>query len=507
MPDLIDQLGAYRGSVESAIAAAEATRSDDAPDRLPEDRALFDLVARDLDQSEPSVGPNASKRRAGVLAAVAAAALVVVGMVVIGDRDRDDPVTAPTPTGSASSPVQWSRVDHDEAVLGGDGNQWMSSVTSGGPGLVAVGSVFGEKGGYSLLEPISDDEVAAVWTSVDGVTWARVPHDDEVFGGPSDVWMNSVVVGGPGLVAVGRAMSGRNDGDAAVWTSADGATWTRVAHAEDVFGGPGVQEMKAVIAGGPGLVAVGWDGLYEEHSVRSADAAVWTSVDGITWTRVAHDEQIFGGDRGRQMNSVTVGGPGLVAVGNEHFPAEVHNAEVAAVWTSADGIVWKRVAHDDNVFGGDGSQSMYSIVGAGPGLVAVGASQPGDDVPAGPSSHAAVWTSVDGITWSRLPHDEAIFGGTGAQAMHSVTVTDAGLVAVGSDGGGYGTRGDATVWTSLDGFSWVRTTSEDGPLGGARMYGVTTFGTGIVAVGIDWLGEDREHDHSVVWRATASDAE
>jgi hypothetical protein len=51
-----------------------------------------------------------------------------------------------------------------------------------------------------------------VWTSVDGMTWSRVPHDEMAFGG----WVFRVTVGGPGLVAVGRVGS-LEGGDAAVW--------------------------------------------------------------------------------------------------------------------------------------------------------------------------------------------------------------------------------------------------------------------------------------------------
>jgi len=43
-----------------------------------------------------------------------------------------------------------------------------------------------------------------------------VPHDEAVFGGAGDQWMRSVVMGGPGLVAVGFDSSG-GDWDAAVW--------------------------------------------------------------------------------------------------------------------------------------------------------------------------------------------------------------------------------------------------------------------------------------------------
>ena len=48
---------------------------------------------------------------------------------------------------------------HDEAVFGGEDSQEMTSVTAGGPGLVAVGS--DASGG------VPD---GAVWTSPDGIT-------------------------------------------------------------------------------------------------------------------------------------------------------------------------------------------------------------------------------------------------------------------------------------------------------------------------------------------------
>jgi len=50
-----------------------------------------------------------------------------------------------------------------------------------------------------------------------------------------------------------------------------GVTWTRIPHNTTIFGGPNRQEMRAVVAGGPGLVAVGYD-----DSGGDWDAAVWT---------------------------------------------------------------------------------------------------------------------------------------------------------------------------------------------------------------------------------------
>jgi len=95
-----------------------------------------------------------------------------------------------------------------------------------------------------------------------------------------------------------------------------------------VFGGTYDQEIISVTAGGPGLVAVG----YEEWMVGSGNdhvATVWTSTDGYSWGRVPRDETLFGGTL---MFSVTAGGPGLVAVGHK-VAGDPEGG--AAVWVSS----------------------------------------------------------------------------------------------------------------------------------------------------------------------------
>jgi hypothetical protein len=304
----------------------------------------------------------------------------------------------------------------------------MISVTAGGPGLVAVG-----------VDGPLDDLDAAVWTSPDGITWSRVPHDEAVFGGEGLQVMENVTVGGPGLVAVGSEVPGDFDQRAAVWTSPDGITWSRVPHDEAVFGGADEfshQQMISVTAGGPGLVAVG------NKQTGVGQAVVWTSPDGVTWPRVPHDEAVLGGHEVREMFGVTAGGPGLVAVGSDGAGDGVDKD--AVVWTSPDGINWSRVPHDEPVFGGaDSHQSITSVTVGGPGLVAVGVDESNDDL----DKDAAVWTSPDGINWSRVPHDEAVFGGEGVESMLSVTTGGPGLVAVGSDG--VGDDLDVAVWVAV----------------------------------------------------------
>ncbi|MGI9646955.1 MAG: hypothetical protein ACR2OI_00385 [Acidimicrobiia bacterium] len=420
--------------------------------------------------------PRQRRSPVPAIAAAFAAMVAVVGAIALLAPSSGESAGPVTTTPATPDVGAWSRIPHDEAVFGAvSGQAVMNGVTAGGPGLVAVGATGPE---------------AAVWTSVDGLAWSRVPHNEAVLGGDSDpicggAAMMSVAAGGPGLVAVGfdRSLYTGNS-DAAVWTSADGITWSRVAHDETTFGGESDSacygpSMSSVTAGGPGLVAVGWDGQ---------SAAVWTSPDGIAWSRVPHDESIFGGAVGAAtMNGVTLGGPGLVAVGSDGLDA--------AVWTSVDGITWSRVPHDEAMFGYVGvyaydddrtqTRAMSSVTGGGPGLVAVG-SVGGDDWLGG---LMAVWTSVDGITWSRVPHDERVFGSLASYEINDVTATDSGLVAVGSRNGD--THGSAVVWTSPDGITWSQHPHAETAFGGPgdqTIMSVTSTGSGLVAVGSDTGG-------------------
>ena len=311
----------------------------------------------DMEKTESKM----TTRKGLLIAAAALAAAMLVALPLLFLRGGDgSPVISSTettqvattttvpPTTSTTTPAEtttpqaaalaWGRVPYDEAVFGGGATPHpgpeMNSVVAGGPGLVAVGYNSG---------------AAAVWTSTDGVVWERAPYDEAVFGGG---WqeMRAVVAGGPGLVAVG--FDGRGE---VVWTSADGVVWER----GPLFGGS--LRMQAVVAGGPGLVAVGFD---------SRGAAVWTSVDGLTWERVPYDEAVFGGSQ--EMRAVVVGGPGLVAVGCDFTGGSgSDDGAIAAVWTSADGLAWRRVSQDA-VSGAVAGHCMNSVAVGGPGLVAVG---------------------------------------------------------------------------------------------------------------------------------------
>jgi hypothetical protein len=408
----------------------------------------------------------------------------------------------------------WSRVQHDDAVFGAEGEGYvtMAAVTAGGPGYVAVGSV-------GTDDPAAPT-VAAVWTSTDGRAWARVPHDEAVLG--SDGWtaMSGVTEGGPGLVAVGTEHLPTGVGAGAVWTSTDGLEWTRVA--DEAFSGTDDTSLADVTAGGPGLVAVGvireayddsssWEdaGLGDAPEEQGSDDEAGPDgqegrddepppppdeeeqqqgelgaddppppEDGGRDDEPIEDEQV------RLDEEVRLDGeedPDLMMEEMESGPREI-----AAVWTSTDGLEWTRVPHDDATFATVHTQSMWSVSTGGPGLVAVGTARR----EVGFGWAAAVWTSEDGVSWTRLPHEEDVFGGDGMPMMSAVTAGGPGIVAVGSSHWTYRDPEQgwfAAAWTSSDGLVWERAPQDDAAFvstGYPSMNDVVAAGPGLVAVGL-----------------------
>ncbi len=291
-----------------------------------------------------------------------------------------------------------------------------------------------------LAVGIDAQDRAAVWTSPDGVDWARLAHDP-AFDGAA---MADVVAGGPGLVAVGATATGGRftpaTEQAVVWTSADGGqSWRRIDSSS--FNGAG---MTAVTAGGPGLVAVGGDG---------ATVVIWTSPDGETWQRVPDQDGIRAGATAR---SIVPGGEGLVVVGAD-------DALDGAVWTSSDGAGWRRVVAAPAVFR---SSPVFDAAERGGVLVAVGQTLA--------ENGAAVWNVTDG-GWERVPLGEPFLGAT----LLGVTAGSGGFVAHGLDA-----RDGPAFWWSTDGASWEQVPGEGDLFSGFTFIRDVAYGPGgIVAIG------------------------
>jgi hypothetical protein len=314
---------------------------------------------------------------------------------VDGQEGRDD---EPPPSPDEEEEQQNGALGDDDPPPPEDGERDDEPLEDEQEWLDEEGRLDGEEDPDLMMEEMESGprEIAAVWTSEDGRTWTRVPHDDATFATVHTQSMSSVSTGGPGLVAVGTARREVGFGwAAAAWTSEDGVTWTRLPHEEDIFGGDGMPMMSAVTAGGPGVVAVGGSHWSYRDPEQGWFAAAWTSADGLRWERAPHDEEAFESSGYPLMADVVAVDTELVAVGAvfELTDEEFVTRMVGAVWTSEDGLRWTRLPHDEAVFGGADEVTLGSVAAGPSGLVAVGTV--GFDAANGPpgSTVAAVWTS------------------------------------------------------------------------------------------------------------------
>ena len=151
--------------------------------------------------------------------------------------------------------------------------------------------------------------------------WTKV--DDGSLGGPGDQQIDAIVANDTGLVAVGWTASGGNV-DAAVWTSADGSSWDRVA-ASDVFGGAGDQRMSSVTS----VDGTFFAGGSSTRDGRDPDGAVWLSADGIEWKRAP--AKAMAGTGGQRVSSVvSFASNRLLAAGSQDQAGD----EQAAAWVA-----------------------------------------------------------------------------------------------------------------------------------------------------------------------------
>lgn len=281
-----------------------------------------------------------------------------------------------------------------------------------------------------------------------------------------------VIVGAAAAAALVVFLAGRGDGRSVF-------TWSLGAAVPGALGGSGHQEMHDVAAvGSNSAMAVG----YDKARGRTVPAA-W-GYSASEWARV---EERFGVDSVGAFYGVAAQGHTVVAVGVAGPNVPASPEQDALVWTFSDGK-WRRVcrAACGNSVPGGGSrgQRMWAVVHrSGGGFVAVGSDFSDED-----RNDAAVWTSPDGLRWSRVAADTEVFGGPRDQVMRAVTETRSGLlVAVGWD------RRTGAVWTSPNGRAWTRDGVDAfGPLlesGFVRLTGTIEEGSQLVAVGFDARGQ------------------
>ncbi|MCJ7780873.1 MAG: hypothetical protein MUQ27_08595, partial [Acidimicrobiia bacterium] len=131
--------------------------------------------------------------------------------------------------------TSWTRTPEDPAIFGDGTTQssGMYGVADTSHGLIAVGSME-----YRTVDDEGVKEMVtihpAVWISDDGITWERAWEGTGSAVDPNDysdvyVSMDSVVEGPDGrLVAVGATLDENGEDIATVWTSVDGRQWERI---------------------------------------------------------------------------------------------------------------------------------------------------------------------------------------------------------------------------------------------------------------------------------------
>ncbi len=173
--------------------------------------------------------------------------------------------------------------------------------------------------------------------------------------------------------------------------------------------------------------------------------AMWTSVDGTSWSRQP-TPSVF--EDGAEVTGLASGPGGLIAVGDRGF-------DRPRIWTSPDGSTWQRLHLTADVF----RKAHFLDVAAIPGgwliVGATGGTPPTGSAIVDPNgSRGAAWLSADGRTWTR-----AKVAGHGPQVeLRSVYQGADGLAALGTREGGKA----GTLWTSQVGRRWSLAPSTSG---------------------------------------------
>ena len=201
-----------------------------------------------------------------------------------------------------------------------------------------------------------------------------------------------------------------------IWWSDGGDSWTRVPHDDALFGertalSVAPVEIFDVVATEDGFVAVG--GI--EEPLRADRPLVWRSEDGRLWTRGPYDSDL----ESAYIRAVASFSGGLVAVGLD----DELTAGSGAVWRSGDGTDWEVVFRPPEQF--------FDVVTVGsatkPVLFAV--------------TDSAIHYSTDARTWEQA-RSLGTWGGIEA-------IPEVGVVIDGVDG---------QLVASFDGLTWVELT-------------------------------------------------
>jgi len=466
----------------------------------PEPRPSLKARALAAVDGTPQVSPRSWAAWRAVWASAAVSIVVIAGIaagIFIGNSPMPPSATSPSPSEGVPSsevdatpsvappsgdvaqppvlPGTWERLDLPDPAPGVFSSARASDVVAFHGGYVAVGSFAAScvsdiheppPGCEAALEALPTAEAAVVWLSHDARTWELLPFQGALDGAS----MEHAATDGSRIVVSGflREPSARVP---IVWVSDNGVRW------EAVTQGDGLPEH---------LV---WteSGFIGARATDDGPQFV-ASEDGRSWRPLTNP-----GDHGAgEVMGMSVGldGTTVVAVGMTYQYAD--DGQLLTItgtsWLSREGTTWERAPANE---GPEGAW-MSAAAETDRGWVAVGLDQTVDVEPA---DEMAVWTSSDGLRWTRAP--TSLIGSASDGYADEVVWTGEQLVATGSVGGEGGSV--IAFWLSRDGTTWDAVEGQ-AALDEGTPDRLVAFDGWALAVGVRFTASD--HMVGVVWIAS-----
>jgi N-acetylneuraminic acid mutarotase len=359
------------------------------------------------------------------------------------------------------------------------------------------------------------------WSTTDGVTWAQQALDTEI----DFSWLQGVVqqtdrvtlIGGvlraysnkvwqttngeswtelapfdfaPNLLSRGAVFKdamwliggGRLDGldTNEIWRSSDGLTWSRVNTAGQIFS---PRDSHRVLVFNERLWVIGgWDFFTAEGGTETFNNEVWSSADGVTWTKHTPSGAIFSPRAGH--GAVVFNGR-MWVVGGAGGNGDLRFNDV---WSSADGVSWV-LEQATATFSPRYGAALVAFNNAL--WLFAGTDTPDGTVPAVGLQDA--WRSTDGRSWTQLPVPPFA-----ARTEPAATVFNSRIYLTGgiSDDSYFGSTRYNDVWSTVDGMTWQEETPQ-APFSGRNNPLLINYNSKLYLVG--GFSVSRPHD---VWRSS-----
>jgi hypothetical protein len=388
----------------------------------------------------------------------------------LGSTGTPEPSTAPT---QPVPPGTWEGMDLPDPAPGVFATTRASDVVAFDGGYVAIGGY--EAGCISdIHEPPAGCDAAlaalpatasaVVWRSDDAREWDSLPYQASFEGAT----MDHGATDGVRIVATGFVLD-PNARRPVAWVSDDARTWERV--------GPGGSLPEQLVSTEVGFVGV-----------RPTDDGPQfvASDDGRSWRPLSTPGEHGPGEV--MGMSVGIDGTTVVAFGATYEYSDDGTDLLRIIgtsWLSQDGLTWQRAPAND---GHEGAW-MSAAAESDTGWVAVGLDQTPDVEPA---DEMAVWTSPDGLTWTRVPTPSIARAFDGY--ADAVAWTGEHLVATGSVTGEGGSV--VAFWLSRDGMNWDIVEGQQ-PLANGSPDRLIALDGWILASGVRFAGPD--HMVGVIW--------